>query len=325
MLDRVSYVGHGLTRPECVLATASGDLFCAHGDRGVARIRPDGTQMALAAPTEFGGHPVLANGIALRGDGSFLVANIADGGGLMELDAEGFRPFHACSTTATPPPVNFVLPDETGRIWITVSSTMTPRSLAYRPDVANGYVGVIERGRFRVVLEGLGYTNEIRADYAGGWLYIAETMAQRVSRVRLDEAGLHGAPEVFARMPAGAFPDGLALDAEGGLLVACIVSNELFRIDPEGGLVLVVGERDAAWAEEVQAAFAEGTMGRPHLDRAPTRILRNIASVTHAGPGLDRLVCGVLLDDRLPVLPAPVPGIRPLHWEVEVPDWGAPF
>lgn len=318
-------IGRDLKRPESVLATASGDVFCSGGAHGVVRICPDGRQFRLAPQTEIGGMPVLANGIALRSDGSFLVANIADGGGLLELDPDGFRLFHPVSDGSASPPVNFVTIDEIGRVWVTVSSTFTPRSLAYRPDIANGYVALIENGKMRVVLEGLAYTNEVRADYAGGWLYIAETMGQRISRVRLDEKGVHGQPELFARMPRGAFVDGLEIDAEGGVLAACIISSELLRIDPEGEITVVAGERVDGWVDEVEAAFQRGALDRPHLDTSPTKVLRNISSVAFAGARLDRLICGNLLSDHLPVLAAPVPGRAPVHWQVDVPLWGEPF
>nr|WP_281494013.1 SMP-30/gluconolactonase/LRE family protein [Jannaschia sp. S6380] len=314
-----------MRRPESVLTTSAGDVFCSHGARGVARIRPGGSQLALAPETQIGGLPVLANGIALRWDGGFLVANISDAGGLLELDADGMRLFHPCTDGDTAQPVNFVMLDPLGKIWVTVSSTFSPRSRAYNRQTANGYVATIEDGRFRVCAGGLAYTNEVRTDYEGGWLYIAETMGQRISRVRLDERGVHGGPEVFARMPRGAFVDGLEIDAEGGVLAACIISNELIRIDPDGGQTVIAGERDEAWVDEVEADFDAGDLGRRHLDTAPTNTLRNISSVAFAGPDLDRLVCGNLLDDRLPTLPAPVPGRAPPHWDVDVPIWGDAF
>jgi sugar lactone lactonase YvrE len=325
MIFDLTYLGRNLSRPESVLATASGDVFCSHGDQGVARLCPDGRQFALSAPTKAGGLPVLANGIALRPDGSFLVANIADGGGLMELDADGMRLWQRCTDGPDAPPVNFVLLDELGKIWVTVSSTHRPRSLAYNQQTANGYVGVIEDGRFRIVLDGLAYTNEIRADYAGGWLYIAETMGQKISRVRLDETGLHGAPELFAQMPPGAFVDGIEIDSEGAVLAACIISSELIRITPDGAQTVIAGERVTTWTDEVQSAFEAGELARVHLDTSPTTALRNIASLAFFGADLDRIVFGNLLDDKLPCLPSVVAGRAPVHWKTDVPLWGTEF
>nr|MDJ0992264.1 SMP-30/gluconolactonase/LRE family protein [Dinoroseobacter sp.] len=210
-------------------------------------------------------------------------------------------------------------------IWITVSSTFSPRSLAYNRHTANGYVAVIENGHMKVVADGLAYTNEIRPDYAGGWLYIAETMGQKISRIRLDEKGLHGRPQLFAQMPRGAFVDGIDLDTEGHVLAASIVSSELIRIDPDGGQTVVIGERHKDWVDEVETAFDAGEMGRPQLDQSPTGQLRNISSLAFCGAQLDKIVLGNLLDTRLPVLRAPAPGRRPPHWSVRVSYWGTEF
>lgn len=37
------------------------------------------------------------------------------------------------------PPTNYVHLDAQGRVWITVSTRTTPRSDAYRPDIADGF------------------------------------------------------------------------------------------------------------------------------------------------------------------------------------------
>lgn len=325
MTAPITFIGHGLMRPESVLTTSSGDVYCSHAGRGVTRILPDGRQYHLAPPTTFGGMPVAPNGIALRQDGSFLVANISDAGGLLELDRDGMRLFHPVSSGTASPPVNFVLVDELGKIWVTVSSTLTPRSLAYRSDVTNGYVALIDKGEMRIVVEGLAYTNELRADYDRGWLYIAETMARRVSRVRLDEKGVHGPLEPFADLPPGAFVDGLEIDVDGGVLAVCIISSELIRIDPDGTQDVIAGERIDSWVDQVETAFQAGTMGRSHLDRSPTQTLRNISSVAFAGNERDRMIFGNLLNSSLPVLDAPVQGRKPVHWDVKVPLWGEPF
>ena len=56
----LSFVGHDLERPECVLACASGRLFVSDGRGGVTTIAPDGTQHMI------GQSSLVPNGIALR-------------------------------------------------------------------------------------------------------------------------------------------------------------------------------------------------------------------------------------------------------------------
>ena len=319
----ISFRGRRLSRPESVLSTKSGDIFCSHNGHGVMRICPDGRQFLLQGPSQFGGMPVVPNGIALRADGSFLIANISDAGGVLELDADGLRPHLLSVSGPALPPVNFVYVDQLGKTWVTVSSTHRPRSLAYRRDIRDGFLGVITADNtLSVVLEGLHYTNEVRPDYEGGWLYIAETFGQKISRVRLDEKGVHGAPEVFAQLGRGAFVDGIELDGRGGLYVACIVSSELYHIDSTGASRLIVGERDPTWVDEVETALDARRMERAHFDRSPSEVLRNISSLAFIGEDRAQIVCGNLLGDALPVFDAPFRGPEPPHWGVTVPMWG---
>ena len=72
-LTAVAFTGQGLTRPECVLATRAGALFTADWRGGVAMIAADGTQQLFTGRLPAG-RPLRPNGIALRRDGSFLLA-----------------------------------------------------------------------------------------------------------------------------------------------------------------------------------------------------------------------------------------------------------
>jgi hypothetical protein len=55
-------------------------------------------------------------------------------------------------------------------------------------------------------------------------------------------------------------------------------------------------------------------MGRPHLDKAAGRVLRNISSIAFGGPALRTAYLGCLLDQRLPTFDVPVAGQPPAHW-----------
>ena len=319
----ISYLGQALSRPESVLATCSGDVFCSHKGYGVMRICPDGRQLLLQKRTEIGGLPVIPNGIALRRDGSFLIANISDAGGVLELDNDGVRPHPVSAGNEASPPVNFVYVDQLDKTWVTVSSKLRPRSRAYRRDVKNGYVGLINPDNsLSVILHGLHYTNEVRPDYENGWLYIAETFGQKITRVRLDERGVHGEPELFVQFGPGGFVDGIELDGAGGLYAACIVSSELYHIDSDGNASLLIGERNDDWVQTVEAALDQETMERKHFDASPTETLPNISSLAFIGKNRDKIVCGNLLGSSLPVFDAPSAGPQPPYWNVTVPEFG---
>ena len=64
-LDAVGWTGRALRRPECVLATAAGELYTSDWRGGVARLRADG-EAELVLPRRSEGRTLRPNGIALR-------------------------------------------------------------------------------------------------------------------------------------------------------------------------------------------------------------------------------------------------------------------
>ena len=312
--------GRGLVRPECVLACADGALYTADWRGGVALTRPDGSQ-ALYTGALPGGRPLRPNGIALRRDGSFLLADLGDDdGGVFALTRDGaVTPFLERVDGVDLPPTNFVAEDAGGRVWITVSTRRRPRAAAYRGDVADGFVVVVDDRGARIVADGLGYTNEALVSPDGRWLYVNETFARRTSRFRIGAGVALGARETVVTYGAGTFPDGLAFDAEGGLWITSIVSNRVLRVTPDGAQALVLEDADPAHVAWVEAAFVAGTMGRAHLDRVAGRRLANISSLAFGGPGLATAYLGCLAGDAIASFAAPVAGHPPVHW-----NWSRP-
>ena len=312
-------VGRGLVRPECVLACADGSLYTADWRGGVARTAVDGTQ-ALYAGSLPGARPLRPNGVALRADGSFLVADLGETeGGVFALARDGtITPFVVAVDGEPLPPTNYVAVDAQGRVWITVSTRHRPRSLAYRPAVADGFVVVVDEAGARIVAEGLGYTNEGQVSPDGAWFYVNETFGRRTTRFRIAADGSLHDRELVASYGHGTFPDGLSFDADGGLWITSIVSNRVIHVAPDGAQTLMLEDADRAHVDWVEAAFAAGTMGRPHLDRARGSVLRNVSSLAFGGPGLRTAYLGCLQGDAIATFRSPVPGAVPIHWH-----WGA--
>ena len=314
---QLGWLGQGLQRPECVLATASGSLYTADWRGGVAHGLPDGTQDLYTGHLPGGG-ALRPNGIALLPDGSFLVAHLgADDGGVYRLWRDGRVEPWLLSVGGVPlPPTNFVLPDNRGRTWVTVSTRRRPRSLGYRREGGDGFIVCVDGRGARIVADGLGYTNEVALHPGGDWLYVNETFARCLSRFALRADGSLGAKEVVTRFGRGTFPDGLAFDEEGHAWVVSIVSNRLIRVAPDGAQTLWTEDADAAHLAWVEAAFESGTMDRPHLDRCSSHHLRNISSIAFAGADRRTAVLGCLLGDRLATLALPVAGVAPTHWNM---------
>lgn len=307
--------GEGLQRPECVIATAAGDLYTADWRGGVAHLRSDGTQTFYAGTLPDGAAP-RPNGIALLADGSFLLAHLgAEDGGVWRLSRDGaVEPWLTHLHGQPLPPTNFVWPDGHGRTWVTVSTRRQPRSLGYRPEGGDGFIVCVTAAGARIVADGLGYTNEVALHPSGRWLYVNETFARRLSRFTVAADGTLGPRETVACFGPGTFPDGLAFDEEGGAWVVSIVSNRLIRVAPDGEQTLWLEDADAEHLAQVEAAFEAGTMDRPHLDGITSRVLRNISSIAFCGPDRRSAVLGCLLGDRLAQIPMPCPGLAPPHW-----------
>ena len=80
------FVGRDLARPECVVATARGDVYVSDKRGGIGHLMPDGRQSLLAAQGVDG---FLPNGFSLLPDRSFAIANLGHLGGAWRLMADG--------------------------------------------------------------------------------------------------------------------------------------------------------------------------------------------------------------------------------------------
>ena len=322
-LDQITVFGSGLSRPECVACTRAGAIWVSHalpGHRGggVARLDTHGrAHPILAGP----GAPsdMMPNGWCMAPDGSFLLANLADSGGVWRLAADG-----ECTPVLTDidglavPPVNFVHRDPAGRLWISVSTWRIPRDRAFHRDVADGFVILLDHDGTRIVADGLGYSNEVKVDPAGGHLYANETMARRLSRFPIHCGSgptRLGPRETVVDYLDGVIPDGLEFDAEGGVWCASVMSNRLLRVDRDGEQSVLLEDCDETAIAEGMRHWRDGTFTREHMNIGAARRLRNIASVTFGGPDLKTVYLGSLFGDGLFTFRSPVAGAIPAHWD----------
>ncbi len=316
-LSEVSLLGTGLVRPECVLATASGDLYTADWRGGVAHLKPDRTQALYTGTTADLPEGLRPNGIALEPDGSFLIANLgSEVGGVWRLTRDGQVAPVLTEIDGQPvPPSNYVVRDREGQLWLTVSTRLKPRSLDYRLDSATGFIAVVDERGARIVADGLGFTNECQISPDGRFLYVNETYGRRLSRFPIHPGARLGPKQIVHEFGAGQFPDGLAFDSEGKVWIAGVISNQLLRIDPEtGSSKIVLSETDShhvAWVEE---AFRANGLGRPHMDSNPAVKLRNLSSIAFGGPDLQTGYLGCLLGDHIAEVRLAARGTAPVHW-----------
>ena len=304
--------GSGLNRPECVVAVRSGDVFVPEWPGGVTVVRTDGqTRTWRAAPSPVDLRP---NGIALASDGAFLIANLGDDGGVWRLDRAGrLSPLLLEVDGVALPPANFVAIDHQDRIWISVSTRLFPRQQAWRSDVADGFVVLIDASGPRIVADGLGYTNEVRPDPTGTWLYVVETFGRRISRFPIRSGGMLAARETVFAMGEGFFPDGFAFDEAGGLWVTSLVSNRLLRFHGDR-VETVLEDVNADFVGRVEQAFASRAMAAEHLGSIPGTVLQQVTSVAFGGPDRRTVYLGSLHASCLYRFRASVSGAELPHW-----------
>lgn len=327
-VDPGELVFHGasLVRPECVVATRSGDLYAADWRGGVSRTSLSGkVELYLGAmPQDAESAPprvARPNGIALRKDGSSLFADLGETkGGVFSLTRQGdIRNFLSTVNGLDLPPSNFVMEDGCGRTWITVSTRQVPRALGYTRKVADGFIVVVDGKDARIVADGLGYTNEIGLSPDGRWLYVNETFHRKLSRFAVRADGSLSGYEVVTEFGPGQFPDGLAFDDGGGVWIACIIGNQVIRVAPDGEQAVILADTDIGYIDWVEQAYTASTLGRAHLDKPHQMRLKNLSSIAFGGADLRTAYLGSVLGDAIASFRIPdhvdLRGHAPSHWD----------
>ncbi|MFC0694438.1 SMP-30/gluconolactonase/LRE family protein [Paraburkholderia humisilvae] len=253
----------------------------------------------------------LPNGIAVTTDGKVLFAHLGvTDGGVFSIDREGnVAPVIEAVDGVALPPTNYVSVENNGGIWFTVSTRKTPRSLAWNKTVADGFIGYMDDRGARIVADGLGYTNEIAFSPDGQWVYVNETYAQRVSRLRLAPDGKLGRQETVVQLGGADLPDGLTFDEWGGLWVTCIASNRLLVIRPDGELQVVIDEPDERHAERVATGILSGTLTWEDMQGPPGNApLGNVSSLAFGGANRRTAFLGSLTSGNIWAFQSPVSG-----------------
>jgi len=323
----VGRIGRELQRPECILAERDGTLWAADARGGVMRISTDGTQhlviqRADASVDVAGNAPpnllsgTLPNGLAFDKSGDILIANF--GTDRLERMTRGGETRVLLDSIDGVPlgKVNFILRDSQDRLWITVSTSVNPWSQAVDSRLADGYIVLLDANGPRIVADGLRFTNEIRLDAREEWLYVAETTGKRISRLRVRPDGSLVDREVYGPSNLGAgLVDGIAFDAYGNLWATMIFADRLVAVTPEGDLLELMNDGDAAATARFEAAFAQGAPVPEEIMMACGGCTCNLlTSLAFGSPDLSTVFLGGLRSTEIPYFRSPVPGLPMVHW-----------
>jgi gluconolactonase len=249
-----------LDHPEGLAVHGDGSVWCG-GERGqIFRVDPEGAGVEEVAST--GGFCL---GMAFTGDDLFVcdlkhaaVFRVETGTGRVARFADG-APGHRLRIPNSP------AFDAQGRLYVSDSHQFDrpgPGVFRFDPDGR----GELWYG------QDLTFANGLAVAPDGRHLYVAETFANRVSRIAIADDGSAGERAQVAATP-GAWPDGLAFDVAGNLYVGCYEPSQVLRVDPEGRVEVLFREWSAhLLAHPTNLAFRGATMfttnlGRWHLTR----------------------------------------------------------
>jgi gluconolactonase len=328
----ITYIGEGLQRPECILAERDGSLWTADARGGVVHIYPDGSQQLVTQRAETGfsaamGNATrfitgtLPNGLAFTRNGDIVISNFGtDRLELMTRDGES----RVLVDTIDGEPigkVNFVLRDSRDRLWLTISTRTANWMQAISPSIVDGFIALYDpaedqgQSRLRIVADGFHFTNEIRLDAREEWLYVAETCARRITRLRVRDDGSLTDREIFGPADHGAFIDGIAFDAHGNLWGTHVMTDRIFAITPEGEMrILLDDDNGSAAGQALMEAFARDEVTPELMLACGGTIAPWFASVTFGGPDLRTVYIGSLRATRIPYFCSPIAGLPMAHW-----------
>lgn len=329
----IRHVGRDLQRPECILCQRDGTVWAADARGGAMRIAPDGSQqlvVPVAPPAseeavDFDRRYVrsegsLPNGMTFLANGDLLIANWGtDAVEVMDRQGRVRRLFDRIDGQPLGK-ANFPLRDRRGRLYLTVTTRMQPWTDSINARATDGYIALFDaQGQARIVADGFEGTNEIRLDDAGEWMYVVESNARRISRLRVRPDGSLGEREVYgpARLPG--FPDGFAFDVFGNLWVTLIMTDRLVAITPDGELLTLLDDSNPAATQALDAHYEARTLTPEIMAAAHGTLAPWMASLSFGGPDLQTVYLGSLRGTTLPSFRAPVAGQAPIHWNEDFP------
>jgi sugar lactone lactonase YvrE len=116
----------------------------------------------------------------------------------------------------------------------------------------------------------------------------------------------------------GDFPDGFAFDEEGGLWITSLITNRLMRFYGDR-LEIVLEDISEGFVEEVEQAFAGGTMHAGHLGPIPGTRLQQLTSIAFGGRDARTAFLGSLHGACLYRFRTDIAGAPDRQWEFPAP------
>ncbi|MGZ4132719.1 MAG: SMP-30/gluconolactonase/LRE family protein [Actinomycetota bacterium] len=254
-MDRFAALAEGLDHPEGVAWGPDGRLY-AGGEAGqVYAIDPSGEVSEVGTTGGF------LYGVTLDADANVYACDFGNAS-VQRVEPNGSVTTWSAGTSAQPMRVpNYAAFDDDGHLYVTDSGGWADDDgLLYRTT---------PEGRTEVWSEDVpAFPNGCCLTAEGDALLVIESHARRVVRVPIEDDGSAGAPKPVVDL-TGSQPDGIALAADGTMLIGCYRPDRIWRVDPDG-------------RAEVLAEDPDGV------------VLNQPANIAFWGPGLSRIVVSSL-------------------------------
>jgi sugar lactone lactonase YvrE/ketosteroid isomerase-like protein len=270
-----------LVRPEDGVMLADGTLLIADQVHGLAALSPDGVKRPFGhfAAAGYAHQPpdrsAGPNGVAMAPDGIHVLVADVFTGAIYRVNSESE---HVERLYQHPFGANAARMDSSGALWFTQSTENNGPDSETRMFAAVD-MRSLDGALFRVPppgddgsrpaaelkLSGLAFGNGLAIDEAGGRIYVAEVMNDRILGYRLDvESGQLSEGRVVAQVPT---PDNIELDDSGRLWVASPIANALLVVDPDSGAWSTAFHRPTPEHQAVYAEWRRRTAsGEPRLE-----------------------------------------------------------
>lgn len=252
-MERMRALAGGLDHPEGVAWDPVAQRVYAGGEAG--QVYAVGLDGAVETVAQTGGFVL---GVAVDGEGLVYACDVGRGE-VVRVDptsgsVEAYGAYAGDDRMRAP---NWLAFDEAGNLFVTDSGDWGAGDGRIWRIAADGRADVWCTSAPRL-------PNGCCLDADGRHLFVIETNGPSIARIAIADDGSAGRVEPWVQLE-GIVPDGLALAADGSLLVGCYRPDAILRIDPDRRVEAVVAD-----------PFGQ-TLGAP-------------ANVAFVGDGLDRVV-----------------------------------
>lgn len=324
--EEIQFIGEGLQRPECILTEPDGSVWSADARGGLVKMSHNAQTLLVPSANVTSGDAEiharyitaqgsLPNGVCFDKNGDFIIANWGTNQ-IERMTREGKMTTLLSKIDGQPlGKANFPLRDSKGRIWFTVTTRTEPWSDQINTRATDGYIALMDENGVRIVADGFCGTNEIRFDDNEEWLYVVESTAWKISRLRVKPNGdLYGC-EVYGPEKLGGFPDGFAFDTFGNLWITLIFTDELVAITPDGEVITLLDDSNPTTKKQLFEAYDKQCVTPEILVATQGTLCPWMASLSFGGADLKTVYLGSLRGTRVPFFQSPVAGQKMIHWK----------